>query len=168
MLAPLVVGIVALALFLVGMVPAHLQGPAGIREYDSLEQAELELGFDIVVPAYFPSYLSWPPASIQGQLEPVPMVRMLFLSSKQHAETLLIYQIVSDSKDMPVALPWIETVQQEMPVTMSGNDGMLIVGRGADGRLINGVHWLTDGFQFVVVTTHPVQELLTLARSMHP
>ena len=164
-----VVGMVALALYLLGMVPAYLQSPVGgVKEYDSIEEAESELGFEIVVPAYFPSYLSWPSAKIQGQLEPVPMVQMLFLSSDQRTETLLIYQIVSDSRDLPITLPWIETIRQEMPIIVSGNEGKLIVGRGADDHVVNGVHWMIDGQYFVVVTTQPLQELLTLARSMYP
>ncbi len=164
-----VVGMVALALYLLGMVPAYLQSPVGgVKEYDSIEEAESELGFEIVVPAYFPSYLSWPPARILGKLEPIPMTQVLFLDSDRHTSALLIYQIISDREDLPIDLPWIETVLQEMPVTINGNDGELIMGRGTDGQLVNGVHWIEDGVHFVAVTTHPVQELLTLARSMHP
>jgi hypothetical protein len=164
-----VVGMMALALYLLGMVPAYLQSPAGgVKEYDSIEEAAWELGFEIVVPAYFPGYLSWPSAKIQGQLEPVPMTQILFLSSDQRTEALLIYQIVSDSQDLPVALPWIEIIWQEMPITISGNEAKLVVGARADGHLVNGVHWRDDGLHFVVVTTQPVQELLALARSMYP
>lgn len=166
--APIVVGIVALVLYILGTVPSYLQSPVGgAREYNSLEEAELELGFEIAVPAYFPSYLSWPPARIWGQLEPVPMVQMLFLASNQYAETLLITQIVSESEDLPVALPWIEVVRQEMPVTINGNEGRLIVGERADGRLVNGAYWRAGNFHFVVVTVQQVRELLTLVRSMH-
>lgn len=169
-LAPLlIIGLMALALYLLGIVPGYLQSPVGgVQEYNSIEAAESELGFEIVVPAYFPSYLSWPSAKIQGRLEPVPMVQMLFLSSDQRTETLLIYQIVSDSRDLPITLPWIETIWQEMPITVSGNEGKLVVGTRADGHLVNGVYWRDDGRHFVVVTTQPVQELLTLARSMYP
>jgi len=169
-LAPLlIVGLIALALYLLGIVPGYLQSPVGgVEEYDSIEEAESELGLEILIPAYFPSYLSWPPAKIQGQLEPIPMTQVLFLDSDRHTSALLIYQIISDREDLPIDLPWIETVLQEMPVTINGNDGELIMGRGTDGQLVNGVHWIEDGVHFVAVTTHPVQELLTLARSMHP
>ena len=167
-LAPAVVGVVALALYLLGTVPASLQSPAGLKEYNSLEEARSELGFEIAIPAYFPSYLLWPPENIQGQLEPIPMTQVLFLTSDQHTRALLIYQIVSDSEELPAAFPWIETVLQEMPVSINGNVGDLITGRGADDQLMNGVHWIVDGVHFVIVTTYPVQELLTIANSMHP
>jgi len=168
MIAPFVVGLMALTLYLLGMVPAILQNPAGVREYSNLEQAEAELGFEVVIPAYFPSYLFWPPVKILGQLEPTPMAQVLFLASDQHTETLLIYQIISDKEDLPVAFPWIETVLQEMPVSINDTNGELLIGRGTDDRLLNGVHWMKDGVHFIVVTTHPLRELLTIATSMHP
>ncbi|MFC2065988.1 hypothetical protein ACFLUO_02850 [Chloroflexota bacterium] len=125
MLAPVVVGIMALALYLLGMVPAYLQGPTGAYEYSSIEEAESALDFDISVPAYFPSYLAWPPAKITDQLEPVPMVQMLFLASNRSHEALLIYQIVSDREDLPVALPWLKTSLQEISVDINGNEGKM-------------------------------------------
>ena len=80
MLAPvLVMAVVALALYLLRLAPGHMQCPeAGVREYNSIEEAESELGFDIAVPAYFPSYFSWPPAGIYVQREPAPMVHRCF------------------------------------------------------------------------------------------
>jgi hypothetical protein len=165
----LVVGTLALALYLLGIVPGHLQStPGEVEEYDNLEEAESDLGFGIVVPSYFPSYLSWPPVNIQGQLEPVPMAKMLFLSSDHLTEALLICQVVSASEDLPIALPWIKAALSEAPVLISGNAGTLITGRRADGALINGVYWRADGMHFIVMTIHPAKELMILATSMHP
>lgn len=168
MLAPVVVGVVALALYLLGMVPAYWQSSVSLREFSSLEEAESVLGFEVVVPAYFPSYLSWPPAEIRGQLEPIPMAQMLFLAADRHTKALLISQILSDREGLPSAVPWIETIQQKITVDINGNSGQLIIGKGADGQSLNSVHWRADGLHFIVVTIHPVKELLTLARSMHP
>ncbi len=167
-LAPvLVVSVAALTLYLLGTLPSHLPGPAGaLKEYDSIEAAASELGFDIVVPVYFPSYLAWPPDKIRGQLKPFPMVQMSFLSADRHTEILLTYQIVSDNPDLPVALPWIETIDQKTPVTISGSNGELIVGKRANGDVVNAAHWTVSGRHFLVVTTQTVKELLTLARSM--
>jgi hypothetical protein len=167
-LAPLVVAVVALTLYLFGMVPANIQSPEGIREYSSLEEAESALGLEVIIPAYFPNYLFWPPVKIEGHLEPFPMTQVLFLASDQQAEALLIYQIVSDSEDSPVAFPWIETVLDEMTMPINDSVATVITGKGADGELVNGIHWMTGGVHFVVVTIHPVQELLIMARSMHP
>ncbi len=164
----LVVGVSALALFIMGIVPGYVQGPSeGIREYDSIEEAESRLGFDIVVPSYFPDYLAWPPAEVRGQLQPIPMAQTLFLSSDDRAEVLLISQILSSGEDLPIAWPWVESIQWEVPATIGGREGTVIVGRNAYGRELNGVHWRAEDFHFVLVTVHGVQELMTLARSMH-
>lgn len=169
-LAPvLVVSIAALLLFVLGRVPAYLPGaePA-VREYNSIEEAASELGFDIVVPVYFPSYLTWPADKIQGQTKPFPMVQMSFLASDRHTEILLISQMVSTSPDLPVPLPWIETISQKTTTTINDSQGELIVGRRADGYQISEVHWKVNDRHFLVATTQPVKELLTLARSMYP
>ena len=169
-LAPvLVVGLAALLLHGLDMLPAYLPGSAPVvKEYGTLEEAASELGFNIVVPVYFPSYLAWPPAKVQVQLQPFPMVRMTFLSSNQNTEILLIYQMVSDSRGLPTPLPWIETVYQQIPVTINDSQGELIVGKRANGDVVNATHWTVEGRHFLLVTTQPVQELLTLSRSMYP
>jgi hypothetical protein len=164
-----VVGTAALALFLLGVVPGYVQGPSeGISEYDSMEEAESRLGFDIVVPSYFPDYLAWPPAEVRGQLQPIPMAQTLFLSSDDRAEVLLISQILSSGEDLPIAWPWVESIQWELPATIGDHEGTMIVGRNEYGRELNGVHWRAEDFHFVLVTVYRVQELMTLARSMHP
>ena len=165
----LVVGGAALTLYLLGMLPAYLPGStSAVKEYDSIEEAASELGFDIVVPVYFPSYLAWPPDKIRGQSKPFPMIQMSFLDSDRHTEVLLIYQMVSDSQDLPGPLPWIETIDQKILVTINGSSGELIVGKRANGDIVNGVHWRINGQHFLLVTTQPVKELLALARSMYP
>ena len=166
MLAPIVVGVAALALYLLGTVPEHLQATTSVKEYSNLETAESALGFKIAVPSYFPSYLAWPPAEIKGQLEPFPMVRMVFSAYDQHTETLLIYQIVSEQKNLPIALPWIESILTETTVDINGNAGQLLEGERADGQRVNAVYWHSGGTHFIMVMTQPVRELLTLARSI--
>jgi hypothetical protein len=168
MAAPLMVGIMALVLYVLGSIPSAIQSPTGIREYRTIEEAESGIGIDIVLPAYFPNYLSWPPALIEGQIDPFSMAQVWFFSSDRSAETLMIYQIVSDSEDLPVALPWSDTVIEEIPVSINSSEGFLITGRGPDNRILNGVYWVKDGVHFVVVTTHSAQELLRIANSMHP
>ncbi len=164
----MLVGAVSLVLYLLGMVPGYLQSPIdGVKEYESIAAAESELGFDIIEPSYFPNYIAWPPAKIQGQLYPIPTTTMLFLSSGYDTEALLICQVASNMEDLPITLPWIETVLQETPITISGNKGMLVIGKNANGRVINGVYWKANDFHFIVITIHSVQELMTLASSIH-
>lgn len=168
-LAPAVmVGLAALALYLAGLVPAHLQpSVTGIKEYTRLEAAEAEVGFAIAIPAYFPSYLAWPPARILGQREPAPTAQLFFRDAGQSTEALYLAQARSDHLEIPLTMPWLKTVRQETPVDINGNGGVLVVGITAGGQPVNGVRWQAGGFYFVAVTTHPARELLTMVRSMH-
>ncbi|MFC1874198.1 hypothetical protein ACFLYX_02735 [Chloroflexota bacterium] len=163
----LVLGIMALVLNLLGAIPDRIHPlEHGPREYVSIAAAETDLGFEIVIPAYFSSYLSWPPARIYGQREPIPVVKTTYLARYGNSETLLVCQIVSDSEYLPVTLPWFDNIQQEIPVAIGEYEGVLLAGRGSDGRLLNGVYWKSDGFYFIVVTTRSAREILTIARSM--
>lgn len=168
LLAPVVVGALALVLYLLGLVPAYVQSTTGVTEYPSIEAAESELGFRIIIPTYFPSYLAWPPARIEGRLEPERRVEMLFISATQQTKALVIQEIVTENGDVDRPLPWIETIQQTIPVAIGDSEGKLVVGRDADGQLVNAVTWRSGSMTLVMVTTRPVPELLTLARSMHP
>lgn len=165
----LVVGISTLVLFLLGIIPGYIQiPPGGNREYASVEEAEAKLGFDIVIPSYFPSYLSWPPEEVRAQLQPVPMSQLLFLSSEDKTEALLICQILSNAEDMPIDWPWVRSIDLETQIFIDGHEGELIVGRRGYGQQINGVHWRAGDFHFVMVTVYRLHELETLARSMYP
>lgn len=168
LLAPVVVGVLAIVLHLLGLVPAYIQGNNGIIEYSGIEAAESGLGFKIIIPAYFPSYLAWPPARIEGRLEPERSVELLFLSSSQQTRALVIRETVTENGPLPLPLPWIDTVQETMSVAIGESEGKLLVGLDANGQVVNGVAWRDGNMTLVMVTTRPVPELLTLARSMHP
>ncbi len=166
LLAPVVVGIVALALFFLGTLPAHLQKPAGVTDYETIEAAQSELGFKVLLPTYFPNYLAWPPARVQGQTTPVPAIELDFLSSVQQTDTLALLQIISDVEDLSMPVPWVVNVSERMPVTINSIPGQLIIGRDKNGNLLNAVQWRVSGRHFVLVTTKSVRELLLLARSI--
>ena len=79
---------------------------------------------------------------------------------------MLIYQIDTDSEDLPVPLPWIAIVQEETPITVGEYNGFMITGTGTKGEALNGACWKSNRFYFVVVTTRSIRDLLTIARSM--
>jgi hypothetical protein len=166
-LAPLIlIGTVAFSLFLLGLVQDYLHPPEhGLREYASIEEAEADLGFQITVPAYFPSYISWPPAEITGQQLPIPGVETVY-DSPYGAKILVISQMVSDSREPTDALPWVKTVLEKTSITIGDNTGVMITATDADGHPLNGAYWKSDNFFYVVVTDRSESELLTIVRSM--
>ena len=165
---PLLVGVIALGLYLVGKVPAYIQANAGTREYDTLQEAQTDLGFDIILPMYFPNYLTWPPFQITGEVKPFPRLQTVFVTTDRQTAVLQIIQTTSGSQSALAKLPWIDAVLTEMPVILGDITATLVVGTRNDGYLINGARWTADGYQFAVVTTQPVQELLKIVRSLKP
>lgn len=162
-----VIGVVAMVLYLIGLVPDYVHGyKNGLKEYGSIEEAQADIGFRLVLPSYFPSYLSWPPDRVYGRREPVPVIQALFLSQYGYAEVMIISQIESKSPDLPVSLPWIETIEEQSSIALGDHTGVMITGSRADGQLLNGAYWRSGDFYFVVITTHSARELLTIVRSM--
>ena len=166
-LAPLIlIGTVALSLYLLGLVQDYLHPPEhGPREYASIEAAEVDLGFQVTVPTYFPSYISWPPAQITGQLLPVPRVETVFYS-QYGARILVISQIAADGEEPPEVLPWVSTITAKTPIMIEDNRGVMIAAMDIDGHPLNGAYWKSGIFFYVVITNRSESELLTIVRSM--
>ncbi|MGE5617812.1 MAG: hypothetical protein ACM3US_00980 [Sphingomonadaceae bacterium] len=179
-LAPLLltVAVAVLALRLLNAVPAHWQrltgGPppappvlAERLQFSSIEEAEAELGVRALLPAYFPSSLAWPPASVRGQREPARVVSLLFLSADGR-QALQIREVFSPEEALPFPLPEPVEVLERRDVAVNGVVGLLLLGRGQDGAAVNQVRWRHGGAHLVVTTIYPPEELLRIAESMHP
>jgi len=166
-LAPVILlGAVALSLYLLGMLQDYLHPPEhGPREYASIEEAEAVLGFPVTVPTYFPSYISWPPAEIRGQLLPVPRVETVY-HSQYGTKIMVITQIASVQEAAPDELPWGSTIREKAPITVGDHAGVMLAIRDADGRPLNGAYWQSGNFSYVLVTSRSERELLTIVRSM--
>ncbi len=93
---------------------------------------------------------------------------MTFLSSDHLTKALVITQVISSEENLPIALPWVNSVLDKTQITINGNEGELITARRYDGVLVNGVYWKADGIFYVILTTQPEKEAITLAQSMHP
>ncbi len=165
-LAPIIsVGIVALCISLLGVLQDNISPPEhGLKLYDDIETAQTQLGFEITVPRYFPSYLSWPPAEIKGQLLPFTGVETVY-NSQYGEKTLVISQIKTD-KEPESSLSWINKSTEETPVTIGEYTGVLISAADSEGRPLNAARWKTDSFYYTVITNRSKNELLTIIRSM--
>ncbi|HJX12738.1 MAG TPA: hypothetical protein VJ377_04340 [Dehalococcoidales bacterium] len=162
-----VLGAAALVLFLIGAAQDYLYPPEhGPREYASIEEAGDELGFRVVVPTYFPSYLAWPPGVIRGQLLPSSRVETVYNAPNGGYPVLVISQVVADSDELPVPLPWVREVLEERAVVIGENRGTRLTATGEDGQPLNGAYWRSGGFYFIVVTSRAASELLSIASSM--
>ncbi len=97
--------------------------------YSSIEAAEKDLGVQVLVPYYFPSYLSWPPSSVRGQREPAKVVSLL-VRSADGQQALQIREIFWRGGQLPFPIPEPAEVTETRDVDLDGCRRSCCWGRG--------------------------------------
>jgi len=164
----LVTMLAGIGLKLLGAVPSYIRGGPPVESYATLEEAELALRMDILLPAYFPDYIRWPPAAITAQKEPGVMVSLLFLTRDGSRKAMWVHEIMPPSLDLEASIPEPKQVWRRTTVTMNGEEGWLLLGRDEEGYPSNQLRWPARGGFFIVTTIYPEEELVRIAQSMHP
>jgi hypothetical protein len=174
----LTIATIALVLRLLNAVPGYWEGlttepvqvPPSLTEhlrYPGIEEMERDLGVSVALPRYFPSYLVWPPDSVRGQREPVPVASLLFASSDGQ-QALQIRQIFWAGDALPFEVPEPLQLLERRGVEMEGGAGLLLIGQSQAGTPVNQMRWRDGDVHLVVTTIYPEEELLRIARSIHP
>ena len=172
----LTVAVIAVGLRLLNGAPAYMTNlvagplPASMvlderLIYPSVEAAGKDLGVKVHVPAYFPSYLSWPPYSVRGQREPVKVVSFL-VRSAEGQQALQVREIFWVGDNLPFQVPEPADLAETRSVEVDGVPAKLLVGTGSDASAVNQLRWHAGGVHFVVTTIYPPEELLRIAGSM--
>ncbi len=173
----LTVALAVVILRLLNVLPAHWQNLVAGRtpapwvlnerlDFSTIEQAEEDLDLKVLTPSYFPSNLTWPPASIRGQREPVRVVSLLFHSSDGR-QALQIREIFWTEKDLPFPVPEPMEVLETREVGLDGTEGRLLLGQGLGGEPVNQLRWQANGVHLVLTTVFSAEELLRIAESIH-
>jgi len=163
----LIIALTVGVLRLLDILPSYIQGEAGVtKHYATVEEAESKLKMKILLPAYFPDYLSWPPSLIKVERRPVIKVSLSFLSRKGEDVALTIHQVLSDTKDIPREALLPAPILQEREVLIDGWEGRLTLVIGEDGRTWNRLSWRGDDRWLVILSRFPPADLLRMARSM--
>lgn len=162
----LVVGLAALVLGLLGLVSPSPQ-KVGFQRYQTVEELERALNIKVLLPAYFPDYLLWPPAMVQGQQGPAPSVELLFLSRKDDKVALSLRQIGSES-ELSKALPRLNNILKEYKVTIDSTQGVLMLLKSAPYGLYNHLYWQSGAYYLIMATSYPIEELFKIAQSIRP
>ncbi len=174
----LAMAVVAVGLRVLNATPAYVQAlvaapppaPNVLDErlsFPSIEAAEKELGVRVATPAYFPSYLSWPPSSIRAQREPVKVVSLLFRSSEGQ-QGLQIRELFWQGETLPFPVPEPLDIAQRKVVDVNGTAGQLLLGSGQGGTTVNQLRWRVGGIHFILTAVFPPEELLRIAESIEP
>lgn len=163
----LVLGVAAAALAAVDAVPGCLAGePRGVRRLRSIDEAERRLRARLVLPAYFPDTLRWPPVTIRIATGSPSSVALAFAPRSGEGEVLLVAQTIGGVGTISPALLDPGSVLDSSRVAIRGVEGNLarVI---AEGQVWNEVRWDEAGRTVALRGKTSVDDLVRMARSAH-
>lgn len=156
----------AAVLLLAGLdaVPSLLRGEdRRVHSVANVQEAERRLRTRLVLPAYFPDTLRWPPSAVRVQVSP-PAVA-LDIPSRDGAPHMVLAERVGADEPPPAPLLPPATSLGASTVAVGKRPGRLGRVIGPDGRVWNELTWLAGDHRMVYRSTGSVDELLKMARS---
>ena len=163
----LVLAGIALALYLLGFAPGQLAGEKRY-EFTTVREAERTLGLRILLPAYFPDYIRWPPAHISGGNRPRQSVALAFLAQDGSGEVLWLQERSRPSTPLTAPTPEGGKLLESQPVTVGSESGWLVRWVTARGEERRQLVWRTGQVEVTLTTVLPVADLQRMAESIHP
>jgi hypothetical protein len=158
-----VIACAALLLTALDALPAWLAGePRDVRRAGSVAEVEARLQARLVVPAYFPSSLAWPPASLRWVAGPPGAAAFTVNDRAGHAR-LLVAQTVREGEIPAALVPEAEPLDRAV-VAVGPAQGVLsrVV---EDGTVLWQLTWSYRGRSLLLRSHGSVDELLRMARS---
>ncbi len=147
--------------------PAVLGGePRGVRAYSSIPEAERAVRSTLVLPAYFPAALAWPPASIRAYAGPPASVAVTFAPVPGRSEHLGVIQVVGPDSVVPAALqPASGALLQQAEVTVDGRPGRLRRIALDGGGIMHELSWTSGSSRVTYEWNGRIEDLLLMADS---
>jgi hypothetical protein len=149
-------------------VPAWINGESrDVRPARSLEEAEQRVRARLVLPAYFPDTLAWPPERIRV-LPGKPPAVSLTLTGRDGAEARLVLAQTIGPGELSDRLLPVAGALDESPVALpraEGGQGRLRRVVGPDGAIWRELSWTQAGRSLVARSKGSLEELLRMARS---
>jgi hypothetical protein len=162
--AVLVVAAGALALLaLLDGVPAWVTGePREVRRARSVDEAERALRARLLVPAYFPASLSWPPERVRFTRGP-PGAAALTVNARGGSPRVFLAETIAPGPIPGGLVPDVEVLDRS-PVAIGATRGTLsrII---EDGGTAWELAWEQNGRSLLLRSRGSVEELLRMARS---
>ncbi len=151
---------------LLNWVPLAIQRE-DLRKYTTIEEVQTRLKLrTVLIPAYFPEDISWPPARIFAQKKPFVQVIMHFMQTGTRNPVLSIYQtdIHADFK-----IPFDNDIlykKKESSVFIKDREGTLETAVCRGNELCNKLSWDNEPFSITLFSQLDPHELLKIAESM--
>ncbi|MCK9419075.1 MAG: hypothetical protein M0R70_06830 [Nitrospirae bacterium] len=137
------------------------------RQYNSIEDAKRTLKLnDILVPAYFPEGLRWPPSFILAQKKPYQAVVMEFKDAKTKETSLIVIQSSLSGSDGQLQRIRLSHDREETRYRLKNKSVLLQVGMCDNGMRCSKMTWQDNGLFYTVLLTSSPFELIRIAESM--
>jgi len=148
-------------------VPSWLRGePRGLRRYDRLEDLERAVRTRLLLPAYFPEGLEYPPVRIllaPGGAQPSAVA---FRDRMRGTERLVVCQNARGDAPLPDRLLPPGLVLQRVATDVNGAQAVLTRMRAPDTREWTDLVWVQQGRRVALRLHGDDAELMRFARSL--
>jgi hypothetical protein len=158
----------ALALRAIDAIPGVLTGDgSGIVRYASIEGVERAFGSRLVLPAFFPDSLRWPPEVVRFHDAPPVTAALSFAGRDGQADRLTICLARGGRASIPMQLMPAGRVLHRVEVPVQEGEATLYRVQMPDGSLRNDFIWHRGDVSLAMRYAGPADELLSIALSVH-
>jgi hypothetical protein len=165
-LIPLTLGAAALGLATLDRVPGILLDlPPRTTRFESVDEARRLLPAGLLLPAYFPEALVWPPARVLGRTR-WPEALLLAFDSRNTGEAAFLLCQSWSSRRCPASLLTPLDVFHEVETRVGARPARVAAGRAASGEVWEQVELDWDGRQVTLRLRGRTLDLLRVAESL--
>jgi hypothetical protein len=164
----LLAGLAAALLAAANRLPSVMQ-KGFARQYNSIEEAKLSLGLDnVLIPAYFPEGIMWPPSLILAQKKPYTAVVMEFkkMEATETETALIVIQSSSDGSDSQLQRITMKQLKEETRYRLKGKMVLIQVGTCNNDKPCSRMTWQDNDLHRTVLLMSSPFELIRIAESM--
>jgi hypothetical protein len=162
----LVMGGAAAGLRVLDALPALVTGEARDRgRFESVDEVERAVHGRLLLPAYFPDRLRWPPETIRLHDGQPPSVTVE-ITDHVGIPALVVWQGLGLTDAVPEHLPAFTRILSVTTVRVGEDRADLVRAICADGRIWLDLRWEVDGRSLLVRSRGSVEELLRIAGSI--
>lgn len=140
--------------------------PSGLIPCRDIEEAQHQVHARLLVPAYFPDSLAWPPARVELVIGPPATVALSFTGRDGGEEILRLVQVV-DADLPPASETWpAATTVSTTRVTLDDTTRDLTRVLTRDGSFWHELHLTIDGRRVAFRTKGSIADLLRMAGNL--
>ncbi len=149
-----------------GALPRLLTEPAEGRLYSSVADLERRLRQRLLLPAYFPQSLAWPPKVVRATGGRPAVVVLEFQSRESAGPALYLAQTIGGAAEIPEHMLPQATKVEEGPLKVGKLEGRLTLLRGGDGEVWHQLTWEQNGSRLALRGSGGLGQLLRMAGSV--